>query len=128
MRKVELNNGVHAWAFSSSIYVTEAVKNVERQLEKTGFKLPRKAETPLQTSYRPKIDTTPELIPTDAAYYQSLIGMLRWMVEIGRVDICLEVSMMSSHLVLPREGYLEQLYHIFARIKKYYLLAIITYH
>ena len=42
------------------------------------------------------------------------------MVNLGRVDICLEVSMMSSHLALPREGHLEQLYHIFAHIKKYY--------
>ena len=60
MRKVELTNCVHAWAFSYSIYVTKAVKNVERQLAKNGLKLPRKAETPLQTSYRPEIDTTPE--------------------------------------------------------------------
>ena len=35
MRKVELTNGVHAWEFGSSRYVTEAVKNVEPQLAKT---------------------------------------------------------------------------------------------
>jgi hypothetical protein len=51
---------------------------------------------------------------------ESLIGILRWIVELGRVDICLEVSMMSSHLVLPREGYLEQGFHIFAHLKKYH--------
>ena len=111
---------VSAWSFSSSRYVTEAVKNIERQLEKNNFKLPRKAETPLQTSYRPEIDTTPELSPTDAAYYQSLIVMIQWMFELGIVYICLEVSMMSSHLALPREGNLGQLYNIFAHIKKYY--------
>ena len=74
----------------------------------------------MQTSYRPEIDTTPELSPTDAVYYQSLIGMLQWMVELGRVDICIELSTMYSNLALPREGCLEQLYHIFAHIKKYY--------
>ena len=74
----------------------------------------------MQTSYFPEIDTTPEFSPTDATYYQLLIGMLRWMVELGTVDICLEVLMMSSHLALPREGHLEQLYCIFAHIKKYY--------
>jgi len=63
---------------------------------------------------------TPELSPKDAAYYQSLIGILRWIVELGRVDICLEVSMMSSHLALPREGHLEQLFHIFAYLKKHH--------
>ena len=72
---VELGR-VHAWEFSSSRYVTEAVKNVESQLAKNGFKLPHKAETPLQKYYCPEIDTTPELSPTNAAYYQLLIGML----------------------------------------------------
>ena len=111
--------GVHAWAFSSSKYVSESVKNIERHLMRKGLKLPSKSETPLQTSYQLELDISPELGPVDAAYYQSLIGMLRWMVEISRVDICLEVSMMSSHLALPREEHLEQLYHIFANLKKY---------
>jgi len=41
----------------------------------------------------------------------------RWIVELGRVDIDVEVSMMSSHLALPREGHLKELYHIFAYLK-----------
>ena len=40
------------------------------------------------------------------------------MVELGRVDICLEVSMLSSHLALPREGKLQQLFHMFAYLKR----------
>ena len=47
----------------------------------------------------------------------SLIGILRWIVELGRVDICCEVSMMSSFSAMPRDGQLEQLYHIFAFLK-----------
>ncbi len=34
-----------------------------------------------------------------------LIGMLQWMVEIGRVDILTEVSLMSSYMAMPREGH-----------------------
>jgi len=67
-----------------------------------------------------ELDVSPELKPTDAAYYQSLIGILRWIVELGRVDICLEVSMMSSHLALPREGHLVAVFHIFAYLRKYH--------
>jgi hypothetical protein len=55
MRLVELKNGAKAWAFSSSQYVQAAVKNAETYLEKTGRKLPRKAETPTHTSYRPGV-------------------------------------------------------------------------
>jgi hypothetical protein len=74
----------------------------------------------MQTSYHPELDVTDELEPTDASYYQSLIGMLRWIVELGRVDICLECSTMSSHLALPREGHLQQVFHIFAYLKKHH--------
>ena len=42
------------------------------------------------------------------------------MVELGRVDIILEISMMSLHLDLAREGYLEEVLHIFAYLKKYH--------
>ena len=113
----------YAWAFSSSQYVQTAVKNVEAYLdsqENKRWKMPSKADTPLTTTYRPELDVSRELNEVDAAYYQSLIGILRWMVELGRVDVCLEVSMMSSHLALPREGHLEQVLHIFAYLKKYH--------
>jgi hypothetical protein len=126
VRKVQLDNGVECWAFGSSQYVKSAVENVETYLKKqeklgnSKWKLPKKAETPMQTSYRPELDVSPELEPLEAAYYQSLIGILRWMVELGRVDICLECSMLSSHLALPREGHLEQVFHIFAHLRKYH--------
>ena len=117
VRKIKLDNGVECWAFSSSQYVQAAVKNVEEYLSKRddiNWKLPTRAETPIQTSYRPELDVSPELQPIDAAYYMSLIGVLRWIVELGRVDICLECSMLSSHLALPREG------HLYQYLKKYH--------
>jgi hypothetical protein len=119
---VELDNGVNAWAFSSPRYVRAAVQNVEEFIannETKRWKLPTKAETPLHSCYRPELDVTPELNPSEAAYYQSLMRILRWIVELGRVDVCLEASIMSSHLVLPREGHLERVFHIFAPLKKY---------
>ena len=36
------------------------------------------------------------------------------------MDICLEVSMLSSHLALPRVGHLQQVIRIFAYLKKYH--------
>jgi hypothetical protein len=63
---------------------------------------------------RALMNVSPELQPTDAACHMSLIGMLRWIVEIGHVDVCLECSMLSSHLALPRESHLCQLFQVFA--------------
>ena len=115
--KVTLDNGVDAWSFSSSQYVQNAVKNVEEYLRKKGKSLPAKASSPLSNNYRPEVDVTCELDSLDASYYQSLIGILRWIVELGRIDITVEASMMASCMALPRQGHLDQLYHIFAYLK-----------
>ena len=88
--------------------------------ENPKMKLPTRAETTLPTSYRPELDVSPELGPIEAAYFQSLIGILHWIIKLGRVDICLEVSMMSSHLTLPRVGHLQHLLQMIAYLKKYH--------
>jgi hypothetical protein len=54
------------------------------------------------------------LDPTIANLYQSQIGILRWRVELGRIDIITELSMLSTYLCFPREGHLEAVFHVFA--------------
>ena len=115
--KVTLENGVKAWSFSSSQYVQGAVTNVETYLKRKGESLPRKCSTPLATNYRPEIDISEELNSAEASYFMSLVGILRWIVELGRVDITCEVSMMASMMANPRRGHLDQLLHIFGYLK-----------
>ena len=67
MSKVTLDNGVEAWAFSSSQYVQTAVKNVEEAMAKQNAKLPARANKPLSSDYRPEIDVTVELEPQEAS-------------------------------------------------------------
>ena len=49
-----------------------------------------------------------------------LIGILRCIIELGRVDICLELSMISSHMALPSKGHLEKVLHIFSYFNKHH--------
>ena len=79
--------------------------------------LPSKCLTPFISNYHPAEDTSPELDAAGTKYFQELIGVLRWAIELGRVDILLEVSLLSSHLALPRSGHLQQLYHVFGCLK-----------
>ena len=95
-------------------------KNVEDYLDRHNQKLLTKANTLFSSNYRPELDVSKELNNTYASYFQSLIGVLRWVVELGRIDICLEVSMLSSQMALPREGHLNQALHTFAYLKKYH--------
>ena len=73
----------------------------------------------MTSGYHPDIDITPELGEEDSAYFHSLIGVLRWIVELGRVEINVEASMLSSHLAMPREGHMQELLHVFAYLKKH---------
>ena len=101
--QVTLENGTTCWSFSSSQYIQNAVKNVEEHLMKKGQKLPSSTKSPWSSGYRPETDTSPELSASDAAYFQSLIGILRWIVELNRIDICMETSALASMMALPQE-------------------------
>ena len=103
----------------STQYVRAAVHNVEEYLGKKGKKLPAKALDPLSSKYRPEVDISEELGENKGSYYHYIIGVLRWIVELGRVDICCELSMMSSHLELPRKRHLEEVLHMFAYLKNH---------
>jgi len=46
-----------------------------------------------------------------------LIGILRWLVELGRIDICVEVSMMSSYHCMPRVTHLYAVLYIFSYLQ-----------
>jgi hypothetical protein len=52
-------------------------------------------------------------------YCQGLIGVLRWIVELGHIDIIVPVSLLSRYMVSPREGHLQQAYHVFACLKQF---------
>jgi hypothetical protein len=112
------SNGTKCWTMSPQKYVDAAVRNVEEKLAKDGLRLPSKCLTPLQSTYHPSEDVSAELNADGLRYYQELIGVLRWAIEIGRLDILLEVALLSSHLALPRKGHLEQVYHIFGYLKQ----------
>jgi hypothetical protein len=111
------NDTRQVWSMDCTQYLKEAVKNVEKELEKSGYVLRGKPNTPMQAGYRPELDVSPVLGPEQADYYQSLIGILRWAVELGHIDIYIDVALLSSHLAEPRIGHLQQVFHIFSYIK-----------
>ena len=71
------------WALSSTKYTRKAIAEVDLELKKVGRQLVKKASTPLASGYRPELDTSPELDSTRQTYYQGLIGVLRWICELG---------------------------------------------
>eukprot|EP00978_Attheya_sp_CCMP212_P012602 scaffold31521_cov55-Attheya_sp.AAC.1 len=106
--KVKLPNGVWSWSLSPSKYVQEAIKikNAKEHLNKEydGLNLTKRAPTPFVKDYRVELDILEELGPEEASYFQSQIGVLRWMVELGQVDIITErlFHQMQHQLVVKK--------------------------
>jgi hypothetical protein len=129
------NNGRNHWVISSEKYVKAACETIKSKMEErhkthpyntanpeNDYTFPdrmkRRCTTPFNTKYRPELDESRELDDEEKTFYQEMIGILRWSIELGRCDILLEVSLLSSHLSLPRLGHMQAACHIFN-----YLLA-----
>ena len=116
--KMMLDNGVVSWYMSSEDYCKAAVENVEIWLKKKGEKLKTSTACVFPSGWKPETDITPELHEMDANYYQQQIGVLRWMVELGRIDIATEVSMLAAFSCNPRHGHLAAVLHLYAYLKR----------
>jgi hypothetical protein len=107
------------WALTAENYLKEAIRNVQNWLESRGKSLKSKTTTVLPSGYRPELDVSELLNDGDASYYMQQIGVLRWAVELARVDICCEVSMMAAFNAMPRRGHLEAVFHIFSYLNSH---------
>jgi hypothetical protein len=96
IKRVQLPDGTMAWSIGADEYVNNALATVKATLESEGMKLKGKVSKPLPNGYRPEMDVSPECNAVMTQRYQAYIGILRWALELGRVDIVLEVSLMSS--------------------------------
>ena len=120
IEKVQLCNGKEVWSMTCVDYLKGAIKNVDNMLEEsnTALKTFGNGHRPYESSYKPEIDVSQLLSPELINKYQQLIGMLRWSIELGRIDIHVEVSCLSQHLCAPREGHMQAAFKIFRYLQK----------
>ena len=50
------------------------------------------------------------------------------MIELGRIDIITKVSLLLSHVALPREGHLEAAVHVMAHVGQRYNFRLVYVH
>ena len=67
--------------------------------------------------FHPEIDTSADLGVNGVHDYQQHIGVLRWVIELGRIDsridIMNDVSCLLQHMCAPRVNHLEAVYKIY---------------
>ncbi len=115
LKLMQMGNQVWAWGMSPAKYIKEVVSNCKKHLKSnygSRYVLPTQAANPFVMGYEPELDETPALDPDRASYFQSIIGVMHWMCEIGRIDIATEVLLLSLHLAYPREGHLVAALHV----------------
>ena len=95
------DDGYHCkcWAMGSKTFAQEAVRIVERLMNKHDLKYPSTrrhgSNSPYSTaSYCSELNDTGMCGEELHTVYQNIIGILRWIVELGRIDINLEVSLL----------------------------------
>ena len=103
-------NGVTAWGMSSS-------KDVQASV---AMEYPtRRLRALFNTTIHPELDASKVLDYDKSAFYKSQIGVLRSIVKlVGRIDFVTEVSEVSTMLVMPREGHLDAIFHLFKYLEK----------
>jgi hypothetical protein len=99
--KYQVEDGSGAWSMSSDQYVKASLENIKLYLVLRKQFLKIKTACVLPSGRRPELDTTDLLEDEDACFHQSQIGVLRWAVELGRIDIVTEVSMLAMYSVAP---------------------------
>ena len=117
LSQAKLENGIKCWSFSFSQHSQDDVKNREDYRKRSNIGPLPKAKPPWLSDYRLESDVTPELDSTKTSYYQSIIIVLRHIVELERCKLAMEVSSMASIMALLREGHLSVGFQLFSFMK-----------
>jgi hypothetical protein len=101
--KVQTQDGKVMWTMHSGDYCKAAIANLEKTLTADGKSLSQYGDgkRPYLSTFHPEIDTSAELDDNGFHEYQHHIGVLRWAIELGRINIMTEVSCLSQHLCAP---------------------------
>ena len=109
--------GMDTWCMSARDYLEKAIPVIEERFGP--LKQNNKITTPLPKDYHPELDNSTFLDDEHIEMYQSYIGVLRWAVELGRIDLSHAASLMARFAAAPRTDHLTHLLGVFAYVKKH---------
>ena len=74
--------------------------------------LPKNPSAPFPSGYEAETYISSVIAGERATSYQSFIGVLRWTVDLRRIEMITEMLMLSSHLEMPRAGHISTVFFI----------------
>ena len=101
------------WCFGCKKYIKEALIRVEAILGTL-----KKSSVPILAGDHPETDDSEVLGDQNHRCFHMLIGILNWVVTIGRIDVTFATMSLSRFSACPRRGHLDRALKIFAYLKK----------
>jgi Reverse transcriptase (RNA-dependent DNA polymerase) len=105
-------DGVLCYALKT--YILHMLDTFERLFGKQ----PKQYVAPLEGADHPELDDLELLEIEDIKVYQSLIGALQWVIQIGRFDITTHVMTLSRLRAAPSQGHLDRVKRIYGYLSK----------
>ena len=96
------------WCMGCKTYIKEGIRRIENM-----FGTLIKHDIPMAAGDHPELDKSKHLDDDEHTKYQMLIGMLNWIVTIGRIDIAFAVSSLSRFIACPRQGHMGRALYVF---------------
>jgi hypothetical protein len=83
-----LDNTMTCFFMAPGQYLVNAIAVVQGNLKKHSIKLNSiRSDVPMMPGYQPEVDTSDPLDADATNLYHSYVGILRWCIELGRIDI-----------------------------------------
>jgi hypothetical protein len=84
----DLNDHTKCVFMSPDQYLANVITVVQANLQKHNIKLNSiRSNAPMTPGYHPEVDISDPLDADAMNLYQSYVGVLRWCIELGRIDI-----------------------------------------
>ena len=81
--------------------------------------MPYPRKTPMRDDWKPELDESDFCEAAGHRLYIQLVGILLWIVRLGRVHIAFAISSFSRFSALPRQTHLDELEKIIGFLEKY---------
>ena len=86
----------------------------------------KKQSSPILKGDPLELNDSESVLEEDMAKYVSMIGTAQWLVTLGRFDISITVSTLSSYRVAPQKGYLECMKRLYGYVKHFPMLQYVV--
>ena len=110
---------METWFILAEEYLAKAIPIIEENYGALKALFKGKLDAPAAPDYHPELDSLDFLNDNETRLYQSYVGILRWAIELGRIDLAHTGATMATFMAAPRKGHIVAMLRVFAFLRKH---------